>query len=257
MILTDIPRTVFDFTVYGEAIRQRKLRTFGYFALLLLATSVAISGALTFRLNRWIEREVMPEIDRLPTIIIEDGVASSNVPQPWIKKFPDDKSGRVMVLILDTTGVITDFAPNEGGFLMTRTDLLIRDPQKDTTQSIPLSQVPNVRLDPKELAQRYTARAMWTFFAIVALALLVWSTLAKLVHSLILLLVALIVVGKRQHKLSFGKLWTLSLYALTPAILLDTAQATFGLHIPVFLAMYALVAIVYVVLAVRQLPDVE
>jgi hypothetical protein len=78
--------------------------------------------------------------------------------------------------------------------------------------------------------------------------LLAWYLFAKSMQALLLVLAALI--GARAMR--FGQLFTVAVYALTPAVLLDCALTFLPVHVPAFWLIYVAVGITYAILGARR-----
>jgi hypothetical protein len=78
------------------------------------------------------------------------------------------------------------------------------------------------------------------------MVLFAWFVLAKTSQALLLVLAA--VVGAARRPLGFGALFTVAVYALTPAVLLDCALPFLPVRVPLFFAVYGALAIAYAVL---------
>jgi hypothetical protein len=50
----------------------------------------------------------------------------------------------------------------------------------------------------------------------------------------------------------FGQLFTVAVYALTPAVLLDSALPFTKLHLPAFWLVYAAIGVAYAILGARR-----
>jgi len=255
----NIFRTLFEFTVYGEATRQRARRTVAYVAWLLLLASLGAGGIMTLRARTFIHDRLLPMLDKVPTVVIRDGEAHVGVPQPWVRSLRDADTGIETALIIDTTGQITRFRDDQQGLLLMKTELVVKgtDGERAHERSVPLSRFGNVEVNARQMVEARLPKILWIGFGVLSLVLLLWFTAAKLVQALLLALVGLIANTRRSMKLRFGQLYTIALYALTPAILLDVARIALRLQIPAFLAMYALVAVTYTVAAVILTPSGE
>lgn len=247
-------RTLFDLSVYREVAEQRTRRTVGYFALVVLIASLIAATAATLAVHKAIDQHVVPELDKLPVVTIKNHKASANVPQPWVKSFKPDDSNLNSMFVIDTTGKTTGFAANEQGLILTRDAVLIKDAQKYREQTFPLHGVGDMVIDAAYV-RSWIGPALKICFASVFAGGLFWYTAAKLFQALLLTLVGLIFASGRRRPLSFGTIYSLSIYALTPAILLDLGQMFVGFHIPALWAIYMLIGAVYTALAVRAIPD--
>ncbi len=252
--LRNIARSTWDLSLAGEVARQPARRTVGYFAIVLLLSSLAVATGLTLRLRAVVWRDLAPEIDKLPVVKIRHGQVSTNVPQPWRRQLEDTSTHMKTILVIDTTGQVTDFAPDEQGAILMKTQLLLRNPQNPFLQPIDLRAVDDLTIDAAHV-KAWIPTALWIAFGALLVILPFWYTCARLLVALLLGLVGLIAATGRKRKLDFGALYCVGLYALTPAIALDVALSWTGLNVPMGWLVYFAVAAVYTVLGVLKIPD--
>jgi hypothetical protein len=252
---SSIARSACDWSLYPEVFTQRTRRTVGYFALVMVLSSLLVSMTVTLELRRFFNQDLKPILREMPVVTIKNHEASANVPQPWVRTFPGETgTGMTMVFIIDTTGQTTGFKPDEMGFLLTRTHLYLKNQMKE--QPLDLREVDDMVIDPKAIAEgKVLPKVLWGTFATCAVLLPFYFTLAKLLHLVMLSLIGLIATSSRRRPIPFGRLMTLSLYALTPAILLDMLRSVTGLNIPLFWLIYLAVGAGYLMIALRKIPD--
>lgn len=243
--LEALSRVSFDLGVFARVARQKLRRTLGYLVLLVALSTVATTASVMLKLRdavRWLE----PHLDEIPTITIRDGRASADVEQPWVKRLGSDDKGHDVVAIIDTTGARSDFAPNEVGVFLKRTVVAIKTDGE--TRVVKLDRVPDTTIGPDvvrgwiKLAMRRAPIYLGAFFVVFYL-------FAKSMQALLLVLAAL--AGARAS-LRFGQLFTVAVYALTPAVLLDCALPFLPVHLPMFLLVYSALAIAYAVLGAQR-----
>ncbi len=244
--LETLSRISFDPGLFARVARQRLSRTLASLVLLVAIATAATTTSLTLKLRELVRR-LEPHLDQIPTITIRRGVASADVEQPWVKRLGRDDGGRDIVLIIDTTGTRRDFAPNEVGLFLKRTELAVKTPEE--ARSISLARVPDTTVGP-DVVRRFIARTMRRVPLYLAAALLAWYALVKTLQALLLTLAALAGAGGRR--LGFGALFTVGVYALTPAVLLDAALPFVKLHLPFAWLVYAALAIAYAVLGAQR-----
>lgn len=252
--LESLSRLSFDLSLFGRVARQRVRRTLAYLCILVALSTAATTVSWT-RTLRDLVKKLEPHLDQLPTIRIRDGQASADVEQPWVKQIGTDEAGRRVVLIIDTTGRRTGFAADEIGLFLQRTQLLVKTP--DEERALNLRRVPDTTIGP-ELVKREIARLMRRVPFYLAAALAAYFLFVKTVQALLLVLPAL-AGASRRRTLGFGALFSVAVYALTPAVLLDCALPFVKLRLPMFWLIYAAIAVAYAVLggqrAAAEPPD--
>jgi len=242
--LEALSRASFDLGVFAKVARQRLRRTFVYLFLLVVISVASTTTLAMLRLRdavRWLE----PHLDEIPTIRIQGGVASADVEQPWVKRLGTDDDGSEVVAIIDTTGTLRDFEPNQIGVFLKKREVLVKN--KEQSRIIPLSKFPDTTIGP-DIVRGWIQQAMRKAPFYIAAFLGVWYLFVKTMQALLLVLAALI--GARSMR--FSQLFTIAVYALTPAVILDSALPFVKLHVPMFWAVYWALGIVYAILGARR-----
>ncbi|HEY4329046.1 MAG TPA: DUF1189 family protein [Phycisphaerae bacterium] len=113
-----------------------------YLLLLVALSWLVILIPIPFEMATFVNHDAPEALKDFPTIKIEKGVASSDVPQPYMLK---DDRGKV-VFVLDTTGKIKE--PKDAGtdLLVTQTELVQQD-SMGIVQRRPLSAFPDMTID--------------------------------------------------------------------------------------------------------------
>ncbi|HEY2743701.1 MAG TPA: DUF1189 family protein [Polyangia bacterium] len=242
--LEALSRISFDLGVFTQVARQRLRRTFVYLLLLVVIATASSTTWAMLRLKeavRWLE----PHLDEIPTITIKNGEASADVEQPWVKRLGTDDHGHQVVAIIDTTGAREGFAPNEIGVFLKKTELVVK--QVEEERIIPLSRVPDTTIGP-DIVRDWIKQAMRRAPFYIGAILFAWYFFAKSMQALLLVLAALI--GARAMR--FGHLFTVAVYALTPAVILDSAMPFVKLHLPAFWVIYFAIGITYAIAGARR-----
>ena len=94
---------------------------FGYLLLLLAACWIPIMIIIHSDTREWIRNEASKVVSQFPVIIIKDGIASVNEPQPYYIMTPD---GNEVFIIIDTTGTVTSLADSNAYALITKTEFI-------------------------------------------------------------------------------------------------------------------------------------
>jgi hypothetical protein len=247
-------RSVYDWSLYDEVTRQRARRTVGYVTLLVILIGLLQAVIITVQLRGLVRNELIPELGKLPVVTIKDHVASTNVPEPWVKSFKDSNSGLKTIFVIDTTGQTKGFAFDEQGFIVTRTQLIMKNPQNPYLQPLNFSDVDDMVIDATTL-ERWIGLGLKIAFASCAVMLPIYYTAAKLVQALLLSLIGLIPAARRRQKLRYGQVFTVAIYALTPVIAVDLLRSALGLEIPLFWLLYLAGGAAYTWIGVARVRD--
>lgn len=242
--LVSLARSPFDLGVFARAAQQRLWRTLGHL-MLLVAIASGVTTWQAMRATRDVVRKIEPELAKLPKITIRDGKASADVPQPWVYRFGNDDHGRQIVFVIDTKGRGRGLRDDELGLLLERTQVTLKWDDEENTFS--LDKVPDMTIGP-DTARAFIAhwmRRLPFYFAALFVAIFLFT---KITQALLLVLAAL--AGSARRPLRFGQLFSIGVYALGPAVLLDVAAAF--VPVPFTIVLYCAVAIVYAVLGARR-----
>lgn len=240
--LEALAKVSFDPGVFTQVARQRVRRTLVYLLLLVLVATASSTTWMMLKLRegvRWLE----PHLDEIPTITIKNGEASADVEQPWVKRLGPDDKGHEVVAIIDTTGTLDGFQPNEIGVFLKKTEILVK--QEDQERIFPLSRIPDTTVGP-DIVRGWIKEAMRRAPFYIGAFLLAWYLFAKTMTAVLLVLAGL----TTGRGLRFGQLFTVAVYALTPAVLLG-ALASF-VHIPAFWLVYWGLAITYTIIGASR-----
>jgi len=156
-----------------------------------------------------------------------------------------DDDGSEVVAIIDTTGTIKGFEPNQIGVFLKKRELVVKN--QEQTRTIELSKFPDTTIGP-DIVRDWIKQAMRKAPFYIGGFLGIWYLFAKVMQALLLVLFALI--GARSMR--FGQLFTVAVYALTPAVILDSTLPFTKLHIPLFWAIYWGLGITYAILGAKR-----
>lgn len=265
---------------YKRVIGQPFLRTITYLLVLILLVSVPLTfraaknyNQLTKVALKWVNKYVPEEItDILPgPIKIENGVVSSEIPQPHIYQ---SKYG--YVFILDTTGTIASLDNYENGVFLSKNKVLFKSTKNKSVElkEHNLSQVKSFYAAPGDIAAgeilkikirdipySITSENIQTFFdkffaifAIFAFAgIFIWQLIAKFFQMIVFSLIALIVNSVAQTGLKYKDLLNIGAYCVTPVICLAAVASIIPKPIPGFPFIYLAIYATYLVVSITQI----
>jgi len=250
-------RSTTNFRFYKEVAFQKVSKSIGYFFLFIFLITLVLSMKRSTALIQGMD-EVSKELgDRLPEIRIKDGTVSTDAQEPFIIEEKD------FIFIIDTTGKITTidlsyfvskenktrFSDEIGGFykqgiLLTKNKLIHRQSEIETRE-YDLSKIKSFTIN-KEAMERWRKASSRFAFPFLVVILFPYYIVAKLIQILLFSLVALIMNTVTKANLKYENLFNISLFALTPPVLLATIFNLAGLRIPLFLSLF-LYTVIYIV----------
>ena len=236
---------VTDFSFYRTIFEQPLRRTLLYLLYLavhvaaVLTLSLAWHGPELFEISNWAE-------ENFPPLQIRDGQLFVESEQPLVKKYPGKQ---LITFVFDTTGTYEDPQQlEEPSMLFTREKLYLSIPGQTLTflwSEWPFPEVEDVT--------RFVKRAYFPS----AYSLIFFSTL--LVGgpwALILTSIGFLATARSDIRLPFQQYFTIALYSLTPAIVIDVAVRITGLEVPLF-PFLLITAAIYTYFATYQCVVVE
>jgi len=238
-------RSTTNFRFYKEVAFQKVSKSIGYFFLFIFLITLILSMKYSTALIQGMG-EVSKELgDRLPEIRIEDGAVSTDAQEPFIIEEKD------FIFIIDTTGKKTTIDPSyKQGMLLTKNKLIHKQSEIET-RAYNLSKIKSFTVN-KEAMERW--RKTFSRFAlpILLVSLFPYFAVVKLIQILLFSLMALVMNTATKANLKYENLFNISLFALTPPVLLATIFNLAGLKIPLFGLLYIVVYIVFLTGGVRS-----
>jgi hypothetical protein len=248
--LAAFARAWFDLGVFAKVARQRGRRTLGFYLLLVLFATLTTTLWATVELHK-AAKLIEPHLREIPNVTIKNGVASADVEQPWVRSLGNE-NGMEFVLIIDTTGKLDDFAPDQQGFFLKRTSMILKKPGE--RRETGLDKFPDAKVGP-DTVRGWIDWALKRLPFLIGLVLLFYYASVKLMQALVLVLVALLAASGRKRPLEFGALFTVAVYALVPAVLADALLLFLPFSIPYFWLLYFVIGCLYVIFGMRRIPD--
>ena len=238
-------RSVTNFRFYKEIAFQRISKSIGYFFLFIFLITLVLSMKFSTVLIQGMG-EVSKELgDRLPEIRIENGVVSTDVQEPFVIEEKD------FIFIIDTTGKKTTIDPSyKQGMLLTKNKLIHKQSEIETRE-YDLSKIKSFTVN-KEATERWRKALSRFAFPILLISLFPYFVGVKLIQILLFSLIALIVNTATKASLKYENLFNISLFALTPPVLLATIFNLAGLKVPLFGLLYVAIYIVFLIGGIRS-----
>ena len=237
---------VIDFSFYRTIFEQVLRQTLLY--LLYLAAHVAAILTLIFvwhygpvflEISNWAE-------ENFPPLEVRDGKLFVGSEQPLVKKYP----GRQLITFV----------------LIPRERMRIRNSWKSPvffysreTLFSHSGSDSDLFVEGRALSkvEDFTRFVKWAYFPTAYSLIFVYTILAKGLWALILTSIGLLATARAAIRLPFQQYFTIALYSLTPAIVIDLAVRMTGLEVPLFPFLYLVTAALYTYMATYKCVVVE
>jgi hypothetical protein len=222
-----------------------------YLFLLVMLTWLVLLIQGIVSLSGYINNKAPKALETFPAITITKGVASSDVPQPYVMK--GDRGEPLFVL--DTTGTITN--PSDAGalLLLTRTEL-IQDNGGGRMQRHQLRDLPDMTLNRDSILgfMRFGRNAL---IPAGLLCCADWSFVWRLLAALGFAAVGLAFNGAFHGGLKYKALIRLSIVSMSGPVLLDTLLYVCGVPAMCFVwPLLQILTLVYLAYAVKVAAEV-
>lgn len=236
-----------DFLFYRSLLSQPLLRTLRY--LLLLSAHVSIVQTLIYAWTygpQW-ERFAAWAQDNFPRLQVKEETLQVDAPQPLVRTYEGTPR---LTFVFDTTGSYRPSQATEGTTVLLTGPALIVEHQGQT-QTFPWKDFGPFVLDQEGLQQLATA-VKWGYFPVAYSFLLLFNLAAKSIQAVLLSLFAFSGALRFGVRLPFRHNFTIALYSLTPAIVVDLAVASTGVQLSFFTLIYLSTAAIYTYLAAQR-----
>ena len=185
--------------------------------------------------------------DNLPQFEVGDGRLSVDARQPLVRRYPGEKT---ITFVFDTTGKHLDpMQLEEPAILFTKKFLYLRTAGE--TRGYAWEDFGDIQIDTEDF-EALSQLFKWFYFPIGGFCILVYTIIAKGLSAIALGLFALSASLRYGIHLPFQQRFTIALYSLTPAIVIDLAILVTGLVIPYLFVLYLGTAIIYTYLATQK-----
>lgn len=246
-------QAITDFSFYRTIFTQPLRRSLVY--LLYLAAHTAIVATLVYgfqdapRLDSfltWVKQS-------FPNMSVQKGRLTIDADQPLIKKFSQGKTP--FTFIFDTTGAHRDaIGLDDPSLLFTRDRLYVKVRGHDETFN--WSDLGDFRIDDAAL-ETWAASVRWLAFPFVYSLALLTGLIGNPFWALCLTAFAWSASMRYGIRLRFSYYFTIALYALTPAVVIEMAVDLTGLTSPFIEGVYLAAAALYTYLATQRCVVIE
>ncbi len=219
---------------------------FVYLLLLFLLTWIPVLAKWQNDAGRFVNNEFADVLKDWPTVSIKAGKASSPVDQPFI--VTDPKDGKV-IFVLDTTGAIDSLEKTPAQFLVTETQLHVRDQHK--IQIHDLREWPDMDISKENVIGWASTATKWLGAALFPFVM-VGSLIRALIVMLIAGLVGLAFRSLVNPNITYGSLVRLAAMGITLPTYIDTAATFAGVPIRFWFLITIAITTLYVVLGAQS-----
>ena len=238
---------VTDFLFYKTIFTQPLRKTLLYLVLLSAHVAAALTlivawqqGSQFLEICRWAEQN-------FPTLEVRDGRLWVNSEQPLIKRY---RGEQLITFVFDTTGTYSDPREiQEPAILFTQEKLYLH--MLGQTQTYYWKDFGPFQISPEAFREAISL-VKWIYFPTFYPLLLGYTLLAKASLAVVLSVIALSASARYNVRLPFQQYFTISLYSLTPAVVIDLAVTMTGIEISYFNFFYVATAVIYTYLATQK-----
>ena len=240
----EIANSIKDFKFYKEAKDFKLSRAMKYIFSLILLITIAVTLRYSYDFKKGLNLAVNWAEQNLPLIVIENGIAKTDVIQPFRVSEED------FTFIIDTTGGVTSLDEYERGILLMN-DKVVYKESDIKTETYSLSNVQSLRID-ETFIKALRKNALWILFPIMLVAAYIGFCIAKFFQILFFSMLSLATSSITGTKLSYKQIFNIGIYALTPSAVLGALLAILGIQLPFFGIIYCGLYIIYLIMAVRS-----
>lgn len=230
-----------DIRRYPDMIAQGVGRAFLYLFLFTLLFGTLNSVIIGYQLNRSIGNFTTDLSNNMPDFTFQNGELDVKGKMPIILRGSKDE-----VTIIDTTGKTTEDALNqyESAMLILKDRMIVKRNSAET-RIISFNEFQDVAFTKQDVVN-FLPHLKW-LAPIIAVVAWIAFFIGKMVSALFLAIINSIISSIRKIRLSFGRLYSLSIYSLSLPMILDIIFKLFHLKLSGFI--YFVIALVYAWLA--------
>ncbi|MBI2641655.1 DUF1189 family protein [Candidatus Roizmanbacteria bacterium] len=255
-----IPNTSY----YHKILKSPFSFSLKYFLTLIVILNLLFGAFLALKLNPWKIHEtfqsLVSSLDEFPnnlTISVKDGVLMTNYNKPYFLWF-DYKDSKRLLLVIDETATAEKIYEYRSDMLLTRGELVIRNP-KDTSeiQILNLSYVnqqtinKDIILKVQEYIREIT-RFILLSYPLLLILTMIFLVLASFFSTALYLVIASAVVYifylfflRKKTQPTFKNAFQISLHSITTPLLLNYVLGMFYLGIPLLPFFFLFLIVVF------------
>jgi hypothetical protein len=239
--------------LYRDVAANWRGRAFVYLLLLLAVTWVPemldVYRSLT---SEAATQGRQDSLGRIPPISVADGRLSIDAEEPYYVRATEDGPA---FAIIDTTGEVSSLDGQDASVLVTASEVFfVRGGGRgggSTVDRYSLSQFGDISFDGETLERWASTLIGWIPVVAYPVAL-VWSFAYRLAQVLLYSLFALLIARQQKLELDFPALYSITLIAITPAVILKTAVWLSNFSMPLLFLPHIALALGYVYFGVAS-----
>jgi len=237
----------FSKSLYKDVSANWRGISFLYLFLLLALTWIPLMFKLQSGLNSFIIDEAPKLIKQVPKITISKGEVKTEVEMPY---FINDTNGKPL-MVIDTTGRINSLeeTETEASALVTKNKFIIKKSAVET-RTFDLSQIEELTIDQSAIYNIADAVRQWALIILYPLIAL-FSFIYRIIVALFYALIGLLFARTLKADLKYTGLISLSIIAMTPAIIISAAYNYLELRIPYWFLINFIISMSYLYFAVK------
>lgn len=235
---------------YQEVGRHWKARSFIYLLVLLAVSWIPAMIDLHSRLSTFLAEEAPEVIRQIPAITIDDGRVVADVDQPYFILTTDPNE---VFAIIDTTGEVVSLDGTTARLLLTESTLIARENDTET-QVHDLSNIQHFSLDAYTVERWLKLIGTWGLILFYPFAVL-GSYAFRIIQALFYSVIGLLLAKRLRCSLSYAGILSITIMAISPAVLFKTAAWMVGISIPYSWLIYFLISMGYVIFGLTSNQD--
>lgn len=252
-MISDIGRSVGDFSFYKEVPKKTVWATVAYLTLLGGLFSVAVTIAVYQNVRPRILQAAEWAATTMPVLTLADGKLSSAAPGPLEIRHPDVQQAGLMVDTLRTEAVTpAEMSQKKLIAYLTADAVYVLTPDRLETYALAQTKGKESLVVDAEFYRTISGILLKVLYPIAFLTswatFLIWKHVAAVLYTLVGMLVNAVVDGGHEPP----TLYRMAVYAQTPVIVLQTAALFLPRPIPLFPVLALLVVTAYLWQAIRH-----
>ncbi|MEM6446576.1 MAG: DUF1189 family protein [Cyanobacteria bacterium P01_D01_bin.123] len=233
----------FSQSLYREVAKFWRGTGFTYLFILQAICLLAIIFRLNADVGKFVRAELPPILAQIPTITVENGVASTPEDKAYSIVYPKDNA---LLAVIDTTGSITSLDETESDILVTREEVMVRNSSFET-RSLSFQGIDSARVDRSSIDGFISIFQSVLPYIIYPFSV-IWYFLYRIVQVLIYASIGYVTSRGQEPTLSYATIVRMVSVAVTPVLLFEAALRLIGLAFPPywgFLGIFVVLGYVY------------